>query len=353
MPIVQSRRQFLTIASLAGAIGLLHSPRVLGGEGALETTTLCFTRTPSLCVAPLYVAEELLRADGFSDIRYIDTGSATESANAIGAGRADLSFDFASAYIIGIDSGQAITVLAGAMAGCVELFAREGINTVADLKGKRVGLRSLGATPHVLASIMAAEVGLDPAKDIDWVVDPKSTPIELFASGKVDVFVGNPPESLELRARHIGHVIVKTVVDRPWSQYFCCMLAGNREYVRKNPVATKRALRAILKATDLCASEPEPTVRRLVDRGVAAQYDYTLQTLRENGYDKWREYDAEDTIRFYALRAPRDGLRQIDPAEDHCRRHRLALFERAQTRAEGVRTKGKFQCSRCRPDASF
>jgi NitT/TauT family transport system substrate-binding protein len=127
------------------------------------------------------------------------------------------------------------------------------------------------------------------------------------------VFVGNPPESLDLRARHIGHVIVKTVVDRPWSQYFCCMLAGNREYVRKNPVATKRALRAILKATDLCATEPEPTARRLVDRGVAPRYDYALQTLRENGYDKWREYDAEDTVRFYALRLHETGFVKSTP----------------------------------------
>jgi len=312
--VVQTRRQFLTTLSLAVAGGLIGPSRASGAEGTLETTTLRFTRTPALCAStPLYVAEELLRAEGFSDIRYVDTGSATESANAIGAGQADLSFDFAVASIIGIDAGQAITVLAGAMAGCVELFAKEGIKTVADLKGKRAGLRSLGATPHVLVSIMAAEVGLDPAKDIDWVVDPKSTPIELFVSGKVDVFVGNPPESLELRARHIGHVIVKTVVDRPWSQYFCCMLAGNREYVRKNPVATKRALRAILKATDLCATEPEPTARRLVDRGGAPRYDYALQTLRENGYDKWREYDPEDTVRFYALRLHEVGFIKSTP----------------------------------------
>ena len=101
---------------------------------------------------------------GRRDISRLSTNSHTQSflRHAIGAGQADLSFDFASAYIIGIDSGQPITVLAGAMAGCVELFAKESINTVADLKGKRVGLRSLGATPHVLVSIMAAEVGLDP-----------------------------------------------------------------------------------------------------------------------------------------------------------------------------------------------
>ena len=51
--------------------------------------------------------------------------------------------------------------------------------------------------------------------------------------------------------------MVNSAADRPWSQYFCCMLIANRDFVRQNPVATKRALRAILKAADLCAHEPE------------------------------------------------------------------------------------------------
>jgi len=313
MPTAQTRRRFVAALSLAATGGLIRPSPAARAEGTPETTTLRLTRTPALCVAPQYIAEELLRAEGFSDLRYVDTASATESANAIGNDKADLSFDFVSAAIMAIDAGQPITLLAGAMAGCVELFAKEGLRTVADLKGQRVGLRSLGATPHVLASLMTAEVGLDPARDIDWVVDPKSTPIDLFVGGKVDVFVGNPPESLDLRAQRIGKVLVKTVVDRPWSQYFCCMLAGNREYVRKNPVAAKRALRAILKAIDFCAAEPESATRRLVDRGFAPRYDYVLQTLRENGYDKWREYDAEDTTRFYALRLRETGFIKSTP----------------------------------------
>jgi NitT/TauT family transport system substrate-binding protein len=149
---------------------------------------------------------------------------------------------------------------------------------------------------------MAAQVGLDPIKDIHWVTDPRVKPIERFVEGKIDAFLGFPPEPQDLRARHIGHVIVNTAVDRPWSQYFCCMLAGNREYVRNHPVATKRVVRAILKATDLCATEPARAARRLVEGGFTPRYDYALQTLSENAYDKWREYDAEDTIRFYALR---------------------------------------------------
>ena len=104
--------------------------------------------------------------------------------------------------------------------------------------------------------LMAAHFGLDPVKDIRWVTDPKVKPLELFAEGKIDAFLGFPPEPQILRARHAGHVIVDTAVDGPWSQYFCCMLAGSRGYVQKHPVATKRVLRAILKATDFCATDP-------------------------------------------------------------------------------------------------
>jgi NitT/TauT family transport system substrate-binding protein len=160
---------------------------------------------------------------------------------------------------------------------------------------------------------MAAQVGLDAVKDIHWVTDPAAKSKDLFIDGKIDAFLAFPPEPQELRARRIGHVIVNTAVDRPWSQYFCCFLAGNPDYVRMHPVATKRVLRAILKATDLCASDPARAARRLVDGGFAARYDYALQTLTDNPYDKWREYDAEDTIRFYALRMHEAGFIKSRP----------------------------------------
>jgi NitT/TauT family transport system substrate-binding protein len=72
-------------------------------------------------------------------------------------------------------------------------------------------------------------------------------------------------------------------------------------------------LRAILKATDLCAAEPTRVAQSLVDRGFTDRYDYALQTLGEVPYDKWREYDAEDSIRFYALRLHEAGMIKSSP----------------------------------------
>jgi NitT/TauT family transport system substrate-binding protein len=168
-------------------------------------------------------------------------------------------------------------------------------------------------SPPDLLTLMVGQVGLDPAKDIHWVTDPSVNPLALFEEGKIDAFLGFPPEPQELRARKVGHVIVNTATDRPWSQYFCCMLSGSREYVAKYPVATKRVLRAILKATDLCASEPQRGAQSVIYHGATDRYDYALQTLTENGYDKWREYDAEDTLRFYALRLHEAGLIKSSP----------------------------------------
>jgi NitT/TauT family transport system substrate-binding protein len=297
MPIAQTRRQFLTTLSLAGAAGLLHAPPSRAAEGALETTTVRIAKIGAICLAPQYVSEELLRAEGFTDIRYVETGNLIGPA--IGRGEADFSTAFAIDPIQAIDAGAPIVVLAGVHVGCYELFAKPDIRRITELKGK-----SVAADSPLLLQLMAAQVGLDPANDIHWVTgtDPSFNPLELFAEGKIDAFLGFPPNPQELRARHIGHVIVSTAVDRPWSQYFCCMLMGTRQYVRNHPVATKRAMRAILKAADLCATDPAWVARTIVDRRFTDRYDYALQTLNDVPYDRWREYDAEDTMRFYALR---------------------------------------------------
>ena len=314
MRIAQSRRQFLATLSWAAAARVVDVPAALAAEGPLETTTVRFAKIPGICNAPQYVAEELLRAEGFTDISYVGLVAAGAPAvDAVARGNADFTVTFAAPLVIGIDGGAPVTVVSGVHIGCFELFGNESVHSIADLKGKSVGVQGLGSSQHVFAAAMAAYVGLDPAKDIHWVINPSVKPTELYEKGQVDAFLGFPPEPQDLRARQVGRVIVNSAADRPWSQYFCCMLAGNRDYVSKYPVATKRVLRAVLKADDLCGSEPSQAARRMVDRGLTPRYDYALQVLTEIPYPKWREYDAEDTLRFYALRLHEAGMIKSTP----------------------------------------
>ena len=315
MRIIQSRRRFLTSLSLAGAASLVGARGSLAEEQPPETTAIRLAKIPGICIAPQYVAEALLHAEGFADVHYVAMEAGMGQAEQIARGSVDFSLNFAAPLIIPIAGGEPVTVLAGVHVGCFELFGNETIRGIADLKGRSVGVQGLGSSPHVFLTGMASYVGLDPIKDINWVTSPKLKPMELFVEGKIDAFLGFPPEPQELRARGIGHVVVNSAVDRPWAQYFCCMLAGNADFVRRNPVATKRVLRAILKATDLCAAEPQRIARQIVDRGFTPRYDYALQALREVPYDRWREYDPEDTIRFYALRLNEAGMIKSNPKQ--------------------------------------
>ena len=307
-----SRRAFLSELTLAGAAGLLglHA-KYAAAEPPPETTRLRLARNPVLCFAPQFVADELLRLEGFTDVQYVTAPEGPYLA--VAAGEADINTGLGVQFILRIDAGDPLVILTGTHAGCFELFATERIRSVKDLKGKTVAVPGMGTSHHMVVVSMAAYVGLDPRSDITFVTPATAEAIQLLAEGKIDAMMGFPPETQELRARQIGHVVINTTTDRPWSQYFCCMLASNAGFVRKHPVATKRAVRALLKANALCAQEPERIARILVDKGITTHYGYAVQALKEMPYGRWREYDAEDTVRFYALRLHEAGMIKTTP----------------------------------------
>jgi NitT/TauT family transport system substrate-binding protein len=153
MPILPTRRRFLTGLSLAGS-GLVRMPLALGAEERLETTTVRLPRKLGVCIASLGVVEVLLRAEGFTDIRYID--EPVVAVEPVAQGKVDFDMNYASNFVMGIDAGLPIALLSGVHVGCFELFVQNGIRTVADLKGKTVGIQALGSSPHVLVVLRIA-----------------------------------------------------------------------------------------------------------------------------------------------------------------------------------------------------
>jgi NitT/TauT family transport system substrate-binding protein len=314
-----NRRDLLLAGACAASAALVGSMAVrLGAEESNprpEITTIRLSKNEGICIAPQYVVSDLLNAEGFTNVVYVQTDGGVAQTSALANGDLDFGINYSGTLLLPVDRGLRITFLAGIHVGCFELFAKEDIRSVADLRGRTIGIEALESSQHVFLSTMATLVGLDPAKDIKWVTSASAKPIELFAEGKIDAFLGTPPEPQHLRAQNIGHVIVNSAQDRPWSQYFCCMLAGNREFVRKNPVATKRVVRAMLRATDLCVSEPALVVQRMVDRGFTPSRDDAVKTLADVPYNRWRDYDPADTIRFYALRLREAGMLKSSPAK--------------------------------------
>jgi NitT/TauT family transport system substrate-binding protein len=134
-----------------------------------------------------------------------------------------------------------------------------------------------------------------------------------LAEGRIDAYLGFPPDPQELRARKVGRVLLNSAVDKPWSQYFCCLVATNRDFASKHPVAARRALRAILKASELCAGDADLAVNAFMAQGYQPDRELARQAIRELPYGKWRDYNPEETVRFYALRLREAGMVKASP----------------------------------------
>jgi NitT/TauT family transport system substrate-binding protein len=309
------RRAFLRASAVVSAAQLvgLH-PQAASAEPAAETTRLRLGKYRALCTGPQYVAEQLFHAEGFSDTQYLTRPGPTSWAQrALAAGEIDITVNYATNMILQVDAGDPVVILGGVHVGCYELFGGERVRSVRDLRGRKVAVPELGNSHHIFVSMMASHVGLDPVKDIEWVFQPPAESKKLLAEAKIDALMAFPPDPQELRAKKIGRVVVSSAIDRPWSQYFCCMIGANREFVRKHPVATKRAVRAILKAANVCATEPERAARLLVDQNISQSYEYSLQAMKDLPYDRWRELDPTDAVRFWALRLHEAGLIKNGP----------------------------------------
>jgi NitT/TauT family transport system substrate-binding protein len=307
------RRDFVkSLGALAGSAGLLgFDPGLGAAEPPPETTKLRLFQSPVTCLAPQYVAQALLYGEGFTDVRYVSYPKEKRvwPPDDLISGEVDITLAFIPTDIVRVDAGDPIVILAGSHIGCVELVGGERVRSTLDLKGKTVGVAN---DERYFISMFVAYVGLDPQKDINWVARPRVGLAQLLTEGKIDALLTGPPAALELRQKKIGHVLVNITTDKPWAHHFCCLVTSTKEFVRKNPMATKRALRALMKATDLCAAEPKRVAQLMADKGLA-RYDNALQTLRELPYGKWREYDPDDSLRFYALRLREVGIIKSSP----------------------------------------
>ncbi len=212
------------------------------------------------------------------------------------------------------DTERRVVVLAGVHGGCYQLFGNERVHAIRDIRGKTAAVHYLGGGDHVMLATMAAQVGINPEREITWISGGEmSDSIYLFEQGKADMFIGFAQEPAELRARKIGHVIVDTAYDRPWSQYFCCMVVANRKFAERNPIAIKRVLRAFLKAADICATQPERAARFLAERLYEPRYSIGLEVMKNALFGRWREANPEDTLRFHALRLHEVGMIKSNP----------------------------------------
>jgi len=313
--VVAGRRAFLASASVVGAAAMLgYDLRPAAAEPPPETTRFRIAHDGQICYAPQLLAEEFLRLEGFTSVEYVKVPPTDTYPSIVAAGGADLALFGPPSAVSTIDAGMPVVMVAGVHVGCWELFGNERVRAVHDLKGKTIAVVAMRGVDQLWLASILAYVGIDPKTEVTWVTTGKlSESRRLFVEGKADAFLAFPPQPQELRAKKIGHVILSITADPPWSQYFCCMASMQSEFIARNPAATKRALRSLLKAADICANEPERAARYLAEKGYEPRYEIGLDVIRSLPYNRWRESNPEDTLRFHALRLQEVGMIKSSP----------------------------------------
>ncbi len=190
------RRDVLGGLTAAGATALAgFRPGPAAAEAPPETTTIRIGGWGGTCAASTQFAEDLLRAEGFADVKYLrpeGTGAVRE--RAVGAGILDFVEGFAGTAITKIDRGKGVLVLAGTHVGCFELFVHDSVRTPRDLKGKRIAVTELGTGRHIFFATLVRSIGLDIERDVTLVTDPQPEALRLCSA--VSFQLGDEPKGL-------------------------------------------------------------------------------------------------------------------------------------------------------------
>jgi NitT/TauT family transport system substrate-binding protein len=265
-----------------------------------ETTTIKLAA--DACDIPMYAAERYLREEGFTDIQFTDQlGN-----GAIATGGAHIARGFPTQFFLGVQSGTPkVIALGGLHPGCVEIWAQPGIASLKDLRGRSVTVaaKTLANTPYSYMAMVLKQAGVDP-KDVNWVVQADANPVRLFIDGKTDaVFAAADADAaLGHNPANKGHVIHSQAMEEPWKSTNCCFILVSEPWYRANPIAAKRALRAIYRTADALPADRSDAAKAATDKGLyggAASFANVRDAANMVPVD-WRSYDPEKAVRFYA-----------------------------------------------------
>jgi NitT/TauT family transport system substrate-binding protein len=279
--------------------------------------------SPAPCDPPTALAKEFLLEEGFTTIEYVRVPVTTTEW--LISDKADFHSGYSNFIVANVDAGLPILALGGIHPGCFELFARPGIASIADLRGRTIAVNAKSQSDQFYGffAILLSYIGI-PLTDVNFIEIPPDVNAlrDAFVDGRSEAFLAPAAQGPTLRRnpKNPGTVILDTTMDKPWSQYYCCQLVVNRNWARRYPVATKRVTRAMLRAADLVAKDRAVAAHEYVARGffsttpAATDEPLVNEVIHDLSYD-WRDIDPEETLRYFALRLGDAKLIKLSPQQ--------------------------------------
>lgn len=269
------------ILKKVSALGLVTVLGVLSltACGKTETKTsevdiVIGTANGSLCLAPLHVAidngyfeEEFEKAGITWKVEEIDMGNV---ADLVASGKIDASTQLAGSMIPQIDNGLEITFTAGMHTGCTKVYSRpdSGINSISDLKGKKIGVPALGDSSVVGLKRALYDAGIGVTTDnleIEWVVYALTDLPLALENGAIDVAALHDPVAYSAEQEYGFKKILDFTTDDKFSKEYCCMSFVTTKLAEENPKAAAAYTRAILRASAFVQANPEEAAKLQID----------------------------------------------------------------------------------------
>ncbi len=186
-----------------------------------------------------------------------------------------------------LESGLDIKITGGIHTGCLRIQAgiTTAINKLADLKGKRIGVATIGSPPFLYAGRVLAGHGFDPKKDVDWVPLPPDTAELNLDLGKIDAIASAEPIGTILTIKKKVRAIADQAEDDGYKDEYCCCSVVSGKLVRENPIAAAKVTRALLKGAKWVSANPTAAAKLAVEKKyLAASPEINAQAISKLNY---------------------------------------------------------------------
>jgi NitT/TauT family transport system substrate-binding protein len=196
------------------------------------------------CEAPIFAAVE----NGFFKEEGLDVELVkcewSKYKDVLALGGYDITHHLIMYFLKPIEQGLDVKISAGIHTGCLRVQAPVNgkINTVADLKGKTIGVPGMGTPPFIFANRVLGANGIDAMKDVSWKVFPAGELGLALEKGEVDAIADSEPIGTLLVAEGKVKNVADQAKDMPYKDEYCCAVIVNGKYLAANPRTPARRL---------------------------------------------------------------------------------------------------------------
>ncbi len=316
----RSFRLLIVFLPLAVCVGMMlsgcHGPTGSTASGPAKIK-ICYLGLT--CEPPIFVAYE----NGFFQEEGVDVELVKTDWNTMRDGLADGRFHASYSFIMYLmkptEMGLDLKLTGGIHTGCLRIQAatKTDIKTVADLKGKRVGVTHMGSPPFLFASRVLADKGIDPKKEVEWVTMPGDAMAKALDQGRIEALASAEPIGTMLLAGNKVRTVCDQAADAPYDDEYCCIVVVNGKFAREDPTTAAKVTRALLKGAKWVGVNPAAAAKLAVEKNyVAATREINTQAIAmlkfEPGVAKARR-----DVRTAALEMKKAGFlkNDTDPEE--------------------------------------